>query len=190
MSKSLRIILIVVGVLLALGALVAFVGYPYLKKVTKKASPEQTITYQQLGLDLEVFYCRPSKKGRDIFAEEGLVPYGEVWRTGANEATTFETATNLNIQGEVLPAGKYTLWTIPKKDSWEIIFNEKMYGWGVGWGAKAAVDRAFDALAISVPTTVTPETVEMFTIEFLEMEELYLVLKWDDTMVKVPISGE
>ena len=68
MSKSLKILLIVVGVLVALGALIAFVGWPYLKKVTKKASPEQTIAYQQFGLDLEVFYCRPSKKGRDIFA--------------------------------------------------------------------------------------------------------------------------
>lgn len=159
MSKSLKILLIVVGVLVALGALIAFVGWPYLKKVTKKSSPEQTIAYQQFGLDLEVFYCRPSKKGRDIFAEEGLVPYGEVWRTGANEATTFETATNLNIQGEVLPAGKYTLWTIPGEGTWEIIFNKKMYGWGVGWGAKAAVNREHDALAIVVPSVTTPEVV-------------------------------
>ena len=59
-----------------------------------------------------------------------------------------------------------------------------------GWGAKAAVNREHDALAIVVSSVTTPEVVEMFTIEFLEMEELYLVLKWDDTMVKIPISGE
>ncbi|HKK75472.1 MAG TPA: DUF2911 domain-containing protein [Saprospiraceae bacterium] len=190
MSKTLKIVLIVLGGIVGLGLLGYFVGLPYMMEQTKKASPEQTIAYNQLGLDLEVFYCRPSKKGRDVFAEEGLVPYGEVWRTGANEATTFETATNLNIQGEILPAGKYTLWTIPGENSWEIIFNEKMYDWGVGWGAKAAVEREHDALVVTAPAETTGQAVEMFTIEFQEMEELYLALKWDDTRVKIPISGE
>lgn len=190
MNQSLKVTLIVFGALVALGLLLAFVGWPYLKKQTKKASPEQTITYNKLGLDLEVFYCRPSKKGRDIFAADGLVPYGKIWRTGANEATTFKTATSLNIKGAVLPAGTYTLWTIPGEDSWELIFNEKSYAWGVGLGAKAAIDREYDVLVVTVPAEPTRAAVEMFTIEFQEMEELYLTLKWENTQVKVPISGE
>ena len=119
MSKSLKVILIILGVLVGLVLLGIFVGFPYLKSQTKKSSPEQVVQYDKYGLDLEVFYCRPSKKDRVIFAEDGLVPFGEVWRTGANEATTFNTATNLNINGKVLPAGKYTLWTVPGEDSWE-----------------------------------------------------------------------
>lgn len=190
MSKSLKVILIILGILFGIVLLFYFVGFPYIKKQTKKASPEQVVSYDQHGLDLEVFYCRPSKKDRVIFATDGLVPYGEVWRTGANEATTFETTTNLNIGGQELPAGKYTLWTIPGEKSWEVIFNKKMYGWGVSFGAKASVDREYDALTIQVPVESTPQTVEMFTISFDEGEALYMTLKWDDTQVRVPISGE
>lgn len=189
MSRGLKIALISLGVLLGIALLMYLIGYPYLLKQTKKASPEQTVTYQKLGLDLEVFYCSPSRKGRTIFAVDGLVPFGEVWRTGANEATTFTTTTDLHIGGKTLPAGKYTLWTQPGADSWEIIFNRKMYNWGVGWGAKAAVDRSHDALVLTIPVQATATTVEQFTIEFLEMEELHLVLKWEDTQVQVPISG-
>jgi hypothetical protein len=61
----------------------------------------------------------------------GLVPYGEVWRTGANEATTFTTNQDLLVDGSFLAAGKYTLWTIPGPESWKVIFNSKMYPWGI-----------------------------------------------------------
>lgn len=190
MSKLLKVLITSLGIIVGLGLLTYFVGFPYLVKQTKKASPEQIVTYKESGLNLQVFYCRPSKKGRDIFAADGLVPFGEVWRTGANEATTFETSSKLIIKDKVLPAGNYTLWTVPGEESWEVIFNKKSYDWGVGWAAKAAVDRDFDALVVTVPTEVTEQTVEMFTIEFQEMEELYLVLKWDNTQVKIPISAE
>ncbi len=76
----------------------------------KRASPEDMVEYVNEDLRIDVFYCQPSKRGREIFGE--LVPFGEVWRTGANEATTFETSIDLTIGGKVLPAGKYTLWTI------------------------------------------------------------------------------
>src|SRR5690606_27123000 len=77
-----------------------------------RLSPKDTIAYKLNDLKLEVFYNRPSKKGRDVFG--GIVPLNEVWRTGANEATTFETNKPLDVNGYPLPAGKYTLWTVPK----------------------------------------------------------------------------
>lgn len=177
-------ILIVLAVLVLAG----IVGWPMLMEQTKKASPEQIVSYQQNGLDLEVFYCRPSKKGRDIFG--GLVPYGEVWRTGANEATTFETGTNIKVAGQDLPAGKYTLWTLPGEQEWEIIFNEKMYAWGVGFNAKASIDREADKLVVKVPAESTTSVVDTFTIAFEAGDTAtvnHMVLSWDDTRVRVPI---
>ena len=80
------------------------------------------------------------------------MPYGEVWRTGANEATTFETNQDLTVEGSKLEAGKYTLWTIPGETSWIIIFNENMYSWGVSFSdGKASRVEKFDALKVEVP---------------------------------------
>lgn len=185
MRKVLMWVLIILGVLVIAGVL----AFPALKKQTKKASPEQVVEFAQGDMDLEVFYCRPSKKGRDVFG--GLVPFGEVWRTGANEATTFETATDIKVNNEVLPAGKYTLWTVPGEQDWEIIFNEKMYGWGVSFSAQASIDREFDKLVVKVPASSTPSEVEMFTIAFQEGDSTRsnsMNLSWDKTMVSVPIG--
>ena len=75
----------------------------------QRASPKDTISYKVNDLTLDVFYNRPYKKGRDIFG--GLVPYNSVWRTGANEATTFSTSLPITIKNKTLPKGLYTLWT-------------------------------------------------------------------------------
>lgn len=187
MNKGLKITLIILGVLVAIMVL-GNLGFRYMKKQTKKASPEQIIEYDKRGLDLEVFYCRPSKKDRDIFGEAGLVPYGEVWRTGANEPTTFETATNLKIEGQTLPAGKYSVWTIPNEQEWEVIFNTKMYPWGVSFGASAPVEREFDALIVKAPVEILSEPVEMFTIGFEEGEATRLIMMWDDTKISMRVN--
>src|SRR6266498_4615806 len=73
------------------------------------------------GKTITVDYSSPRMKGRKIFGE--LVPYGEVWRTGANDATTFVTDANLNVNGKDVPAGSYTIFTIPKQDKWTLIIN-------------------------------------------------------------------
>ena len=85
-----------------IAAIVAFIGFMQLKN-TKSFSPEEEVVFEQGDLKIKVFYNRPSKKGREIFG--GLVPYEEVWRTGANEATTFDTNKDLTIEGKTLPAG-------------------------------------------------------------------------------------
>ena len=116
-------------------------------KTNKKSSPEKSVTYSKGEMKLDLFYCSPSKKDREIFG--GLVPYNEVWRTGANEASTFTTNKDLMIAGQPLPAGKYTLWTIPNETSWKVIFNDIMYGWGVKFtDQKAARDPDRDVLVV------------------------------------------
>lgn len=179
--KFLKWFLIILGSLLLLG----FVGFKFMQHNTKKASPEATVQFSQNGLDLEVFYNRPGKKGRVIFG--GLVPYDKVWRTGANEATTFETNKPLVIGGTTLPAGKYTLWTIPGQAEWTVIFNKKMYPWGVDWNTNASREAAHDALRIVVPVERTTTTTELFTIA-VEPSPLALTLAWDDVRVSVPLA--
>lgn len=154
---------------------------------TKAYSPEEIVEFQEDSLELEVFYNRPYKKERVIFGE--LVPYGEVWRTGANEATTFTTNLDLLVDGSLLPAGKYTLWTIPGKDSWKVIFNTKMYPWGIDQDKKASRDPAFDALVLEVPTRQLEDTMEQFSIYFETANDLVLLnLAWDETKVTLPLQ--
>jgi ABC-type glycerol-3-phosphate transport system permease component len=183
MKKGLRRLLIIVLVIAGLLA----ASFPLFRMYTKSFSPEETVTYNEEELKIEVTYCRPAKKDRVIFGE--LVPYGEVWRTGANEATIFETNQNLTIQNKTLPSGKYTLWTKPGKDSWEIYFNSKMYPWGLSIETgKAAREAEYDVLTATVIPAQLDETVELFTIEFQQAEVPNMVLKWDKTKVSLPIE--
>lgn len=152
-----------------------------------RLSPKDTIAYKFNDLKLEVFYNRPSKKGREIFG--GLVPLNEVWRTGANEATTFETNKPLKIDGIPLPTGKYTLWTVPKDTVWTVIFNSKQYSWGVDTEMKPMWDPNYDVLDVEVPVHKLDKTVEQFTIGFDNTTgDLSLTMAWDDVKVAVPIE--
>jgi len=177
--KILKWSIIVVVILAVLG----IGGFKILTYFTKQASPEQTIVYEGTDVTMEVFYNRPYKKGREIFG--GLVPYGKVWRTGANEATTFMCNKDITFGGQTLKAGKYTLWTIPQQTQWTIILNSKMYNWGVNFDNEASRDPLFDVVRINVPVADLNEEVEQFTIEFLY--DVNLVFKWDRTQVLVPI---
>ena len=150
------------------------------------ASPHTTVD----GKDVKISYGQPSKKGRVIFGAEGsqsLEKYGKVWRTGANEATTFTTNKDLTIEGKTLPAGKYTLWTIPREDKWTVIFNNKMYDWGVSFGGDASREESADVLQVDVPVNISSIPVEKFEISFDENQPA-LVLEWDITKVVVPFK--
>ena len=185
--KVLKWILVVLAVLILL---FIFVGMPYLKEQTKKHSPERTATYTENGFDLEVNYSSPFKKGRVIFGE--LVPYDRVWRTGANEPTTFRTGTAIKIIDKDLPAGNYSLWTKPGQDSWEVIFNDDIPDWGVtvtSGGRETTRKPDNDVLTVTVPVEAQDPPAESFTIDFSQQEsQLYLQLYWDETKVKVPIN--
>ncbi len=182
MNKYLKRGLIIVA---ALGILL-YAAYLFMVAQTKKHSPEETVTYNTNGYNLEVFYNRPYKKDRVIFGR--LVPYGQVWRTGANEATTFETSTDLTIGGKSLKAGKYTLWTIPEADSWTVIFNSKQYSWGVNRNGVTR-EAEHDALQVQVPVETLSNVVEQFTITLEDQgSKPVLALMWDETRVRVALQ--
>ncbi|HXA01522.1 MAG TPA: DUF2911 domain-containing protein [Cytophagaceae bacterium] len=182
MKKFFKWTAIIVGSL----AVIIFGLLTFMNKQTKKASPEVTVEYKKNGKDISVFYCSPSKKGRIIF--DSLVPYGKVWRTGANEATTFTTGTDLIIGEKALPAGKYTLWTIPGKDEWTVILNGKQYGWGVNFSFEASREADKDVLQVKVPAQTLDTPQEKFSITFPDSDSLKMVLAWDKTKVSVPIK--
>ncbi len=165
-----------------------FVGIEQMQtRYQKSFSPEEVVELEEGGLHLQVFYNRPYKKGREIFGS--LVPYGHVWRTGANEATTFETNKDLLIEGKVLKAGKYTLWTIPDKEIWTIIFNKEHGQWGVNSDGDPNRNPEQDVLSIQAQAVWQEREFEQFTIEFATMDdEVEMVLLWDKTLVAVPIS--
>lgn len=171
------IIIVVVVFVVAIIALAAF------RTWTKSHSPAEQISYSQNGLDIEVDYCRPYKKGRDIFG--GVVPYNEVWRTGANEATTIELDEDVVVAGKPLKSGEYSLWTIPTKDSWTIIFNEETGQWGTNY------DSTRNVLAVVVPSKKMNNEIEQFKMEFGGSDEgVNLFLKWDKTKVAVPFQKQ
>lgn len=183
MSKKIwRIIKIILA-----AVVFAIIAVFILRYSTKIHSPEATSTYENADLKLEVIYNRPYKKGRQIFGN--LVPYGKVWRTGANEATTFETDTDILVDGTLLEAGKYSLWTIPGQESWKVIFNSKMYPWGINFSQKAYRNAKYDALVLERPVETLEKPLEQFTISFEESGEFVnLNLVWDQTKISVPIK--
>lgn len=191
MKKLVKILLWIVGVIGVLLLVFNFILWPILQQQTKKSSPEKNITYSKGELRLNLFYCSPSKKDREIFGN--LVPYDEVWRTGANEASTFTTNKDIMIAGKPLPAGKYTLWTIPTETSWKVIFNDKMYGWGVKLtNQKASRDPDHDVLVVDGKVSKSLNTVEKFsiTLRVSSPDTSILMFAWDNVVVPLEIRHQ
>jgi hypothetical protein len=134
------------------------------------------------GKAITVDYSSPRAKGRKIFGE--LVPYGQVWRTGANEATTFVTDTNLTVGGKDVPAGSYTIFTIPNADKWTLIINKKTGEWGIPYKYES------DELArVDMKVSATQSPVENFTIAFdSTSQSCTLSIRWEKTQASVDIS--
>ncbi len=152
-----------------------------------QASPK-AILKTRVGLtDVEVEYSRPGLKGRDkeIFGE--LAPYGQVWRTGANNVTKITFAENVKINGRDLAAGTYALLSIPDPDEWTIIFNTKLDMWGSN-----GYSEENDVLRVKVKPTTIPYPRETFTIDFSSFtnNSANLTISWDNTLVSVPVETE
>lgn len=178
------LIFLAVGV--ALIGVLLLVQHIQLKK-KKSLSPEEEVNYSEGNLNLKVLYNRPSKRGRKIFGE--LVPYNKVWRTGANEATTFETNKPLSFEGKTLTPGKYTLWTIPDSTVWTVIFNSQYGQWGINHKGEADRNPSLDVLQVPAHAVIQDRTFEQFTITFEKVgEQTEMVLLWDNTVVAVPFS--
>lgn len=182
-----RRFLIFIGVSVALILVLGWVTRIFMVKYSKSFSPEKEMVFRHGELVIKVFYNRPYKKGRIIFGE--LVPYDKIWRTGANEATTFETNKPLNIEGKTLPPGKYSLWTIPRKEVWTIIFNSEYGQWGINSKGEANRDPSRDVLSVDIRSVQQDQEFEQFTIQFEEVgEDIEMVLLWDKTLVAIPMS--
>jgi hypothetical protein len=145
----------------------------------KPASPQATATGKIGAANVKIVYCQPSARGRKIMG--GLVPYGEVWRTGANEATTIEIDKPVKIEGKDLAAGKYSLFTIPGENEWTIIFNKDAKQWGA-----YKYKQEDDVLRVSVKPTKASAPVETFNIAVGKDE---VQLKWENTAVAFKVKG-
>lgn len=149
-----------------------------------RPSPASTIT-QKVGLaEISISYSRPSKKDRDIFG--GLVPYGKMWRTGANEPTKILTSDTLTVQGTKLAPGAYGLYTIPGESEWTIVIGKDP---SVSY---SNYTQDMDAARFTVKPSKTCETVETFTIQFTDVttNSANIQLAWDDTKVSFSVSNE
>jgi hypothetical protein len=147
------------------------------------ASPGCTLK-QRVGLtDIEISYSRPSAKGRAIFG--GLVPYGEVWRTGANASTKISFSTPVKLCGNEIPAGKYALYTIPGEDEWTIIISKNAELFGA-----FNYDKKDDLMRFKVEPHKLAEHIESFTIEMPKIHDdsAMLCLAWENTLVPINIE--
>ena len=181
MRRSIKWLLITATALVV----IAIAGFRYMKVQTKKASPEETVVFRSADLEVTITYSRPFKKDRQIFG--GLVPYGKVWRTGANEATTVMLSKAITFGNTPVQAGTYTMWTIPGPDEWTVMLNGKMYGWGVNFDGEAQRDPLADVAQATVPVRRLDTPVEQFTIA-VEGDPMALTLTWDDQQVAVPLG--
>jgi hypothetical protein len=145
----------------------------------KPLSPKETVKGNVGGVETEIVYCRPSARNRKMIG--GKEPYGSVWRTGANAATTIEFNKAVKIEGKSLPAGKYALFTIPNENEWTIIINKDYNQQGA-----YNYDQKKDVLRVNVKPKKTDRFIETFTIS---PEKDRVSLKWENTEVGFKVKS-
>ena len=169
---------------LILLAMMAAVAVRAQQDKSKRPSPPATAKCDLPGgKSITVDYSSPRLKGRHVGGE--VAPYGEVWRTGANEATTFVTTADLMVGGKHVPAGNYTLFTIPNKDKWTLIISKKTGEWGIPYpGADS------DLLRVEMKPSAASGSVENFTIAFDKgAKGCTMRIEWDNSLASVDISA-
>lgn len=151
----------------------------------QKPSPLGLVTYKYEDAYVKVTYSRPHLRGREAFMEDAqLAPLGEVWRTGANEATEITLTKDVKLAGKEVPAGTYSIFTIPKEDSWTIILNKDLGQWGA-----YKYDQELDLVRFEVPVTEAKESYEPFTIMFDQTNgDVNMQMVWGKTMVNIPVE--
>ncbi len=147
-----------------------------------RVSPHATAEVVLKGQQISIAYGRPSIRRRKIMG--GLVPYGQVWRTGADEATAFVTPVDLMIAGAPVPAGHYTLYSLPSSDGWKLIVNKQTGQWGTEY------DQAQDLVRVDMHVTKTASPVDRFTIAWTKRgaDQAELALEWENTRLTVPVA--
>lgn len=150
---------------------------------SRPSPPEKATCDLGGGKSITTNYSSPRMKGRKIFGS--LVPYGEVWRTGANEATTFVTTADVEVGGKNVPAGSYTLFTVPNPDKWTLIINKKTGEWGIPYKYES------DELArVDMKVSKVSSPVENFTISYHKTANgCMMQMEWDTTRASVDITS-
>src|SRR6476469_8909222 len=151
---------------------------------SKRPSPHDTADVTLKNKKITIDYSRPYLKGRKVGQE--LAPYGKVWRTGANEATALTTEVDLNIGGVKVPAGKYTLYTLPSEGTWKLIINKQTGQWGTQY------DESQDLARVDMKKSPLPQPVEQFTIVLSQTSDTAadLNLDWENTRESVAVKAE
>ncbi|PYP83827.1 MAG: hypothetical protein DMG65_23635 [Candidatus Angelobacter sp. Gp1-AA117] len=151
---------------------------------SKRPSPPGTAEVTLKGKKITIDYSRPYLKGRHVGQE--LAPWGKVWRTGANEATTLKTEANLNIGGTNVPAGTYTIYSVPSEGTWKLIINKQTGQWGTEYDEKQ------DLARIDMQKSQAKTPVEQFTISFDKKsgDSADLVLEWENLHLSVPVKAQ
>jgi hypothetical protein len=151
-------------------------------KSKRPSPPAQAQCKFSDGKTITVDYSSPRAKGRKIFGD--LVPYGEVWRTGANEATTFVTTTSVSADGRDIPAGNYTIFTLPEQSKWTLIVNKKTGEWGIPYKYESE-----EQARVPMSVSKTSGSVENFTIRFDQGgNACTLNISWEETQASVKFT--
>jgi hypothetical protein len=150
---------------------------------SKRPSPPASAKCELAGgKSVTIDYSSPRKKGRAIFTD--VVKYGEIWRTGANEATTFVTTTDLMVGGTHVPAGSYTIFTVPNRDKWTLVISKKTGEWGTDYPGEKE-----DLARVDMKAGTSSAPVENFSISFDKgAKGCTLKLAWDTTTASVDIG--
>jgi hypothetical protein len=171
MHKSLHLILIL--------TLFSFVAQSQDKL---RISPLAVASVRYKDAYVKLTYSQPQKRGREIFGK--LVPYGQVWRTGANEATEITITHDIQINNTLIKAGTYSIFSIPQKDEWTIIINNDVGLWGA-----YNYNASLDILRFNVPVRASGKFYESFTITFNQKNDLAdLLILWDNIYVSIPVK--
>jgi hypothetical protein len=152
------------------------------EKTPERPSPTAITALRYKDSYVKITYSQPRKRGREIFG--GLVPYGQVWRTGANEATELTLTKDAFINGVLIPAGTYSVFTIPDKEKWIFILNKELGLWG-SYNYNYKNDFLRFEVSVQPSTTFT----ETFTLKFEQRNSVAdLLLLWDNTKISIPFQ--
>jgi hypothetical protein len=163
-------------------ALMAVLGSAQMDKASRPSPPASASCDLGGGKTIKTDYSSPRLKGRKMIG--GVEPYGKVWRNGANEATTFVTASDLMVGGSHVPAGSYTIFAIPNKDKWTLIINKKTGEWGIPYKYESD-----ELVRVDMKLSTLPSPVENFTITYDKTATgCTLREEWDTTRASVDIA--
>lgn len=159
------------------------IAFPQQDK-NQRPSPPGTAEVILKGKKITIDYSRPYLKGRHVGQE--LAPYGKVWRTGANEATSFVTEVNLKVGDADVPAGKYTLYSLPSEGTWKLIINKQTGQWGTKY------DESQDLARVDMQKSQLSQPVEQFTISLEKTGDsaANLVMEWENIRLTVPVKAQ